>query len=142
MLWKENRFDITFTEHSLKRISDRLCHHRLYKLYIPVNEDMLWMHCNWNYIHPHFMKAIIEDASKMNHFMYCRMDDTVISFWTICTYVFDRWWKMVTVLREVTKEYIDKHKAIEKDKSFLIRFMNSERDNKLFSQVYETIGMP
>ncbi len=49
---------------------------------------------------------------------------------------------MVTVLNEVTNEYIDKHAAVKKDESFFIRFMESERDNKLFSQVYETIYMP
>lgn len=74
--------------------------------------------------------------------MYCRRDDTIISFGNICTYVFDRWGKMVTVLNEVTNEYIDKHVAVKKDESFFIRFMESERDNKLFSQVYETIYMP
>lgn len=137
-----DRFDVTFTEHSLKRISERLCHPRLYKLYIPVLWEMWWMLCYWNYIHPNFMKAIIEDcSSKNNSFMYCRRDDTIISFGNICTYVFDRWGKMVTVLNKVTNEYIDKHAAVKKDQSFFIRFMESERDNKLFSQVYETINM-
>lgn len=134
--FKKKTFDITFTIHAIKRISTRFQSERSPLMIYPVGNQLARYRPKWNYIDPKLMKAIIEDAKNIIDFKYCRRDDTILSVWSIWIYVFDRWGKVVTVMNELTEDYIQKHFLVFVSDDFLKKFMESDRDSKPFNPEY------